>query len=156
MRDLALHSPMLLCLMTLVVVAVSSLFPASPAEPVLVAVAAVTPPALLLPLAALAAVSHMSTKTIVFLGGGSAQRAIPARHRAAVERACARLSGRPGLQRLAVLVSSVTGLPPFYVVTALCGTLRLPLRDYLIAGTAGRTVRYAGLVFLPQLFAAAS
>ena len=128
------------------------MLPLSPVEPVLVGVALVAPHWLLLPLAALATVSHMAAKTVVYIGGRGAIGAVPARHRARMESVGARFAGRRGPQMLVVLLSGITGLPPFYVVTAMCGALQIPLRDYLLAGTTGRAIRFTGLLFLPGFF----
>jgi membrane protein YqaA with SNARE-associated domain len=155
MRDLAQHSPVLLCLIIVVCGAMASLVPVSPVEPVLIAVAAIAPVWLLPILVLLATASHMATKTLVFLGGAKVDKAYTGRHRARFDRARERLAGRGGMQRCALFLSSVTGLPPFYVVTALCGSLKMPLRHFLIVATTGRTIRFAALIFLPQLFRAA-
>ena len=154
MRDLALDSPLVLCLLVMVFGAVSSLMPFSPAEPVLVGVAAVAPTWLLVPLVLLATASHMSTKTLVFLGGRKVENVFGKRNRERFERARARLDGRADLQRSTLFVSSVTGLPPFYLTTALCGTLKMPLRHFLVLAGAGRGIRFAALIFAPQLFGA--
>lgn len=155
MRDLAMHSPVLLCLVTVIFGAASSLLPVSPVEPILLGVAAVAPLWLLLPLVLLATASHMSTKTLVFLGAGRLDRVLSERQRERLERARARLAGRPRLQQGTLLLSSVTGVPPFYLTTVLCGSLRMPLRHFLVLATTGRGIRFAALLFLPQLFHAA-
>src|SRR6476661_6386192 len=97
MRDLAQHSPLLLCLITVFFGALASLSPVSPVEPVLVAVAAVAPRWLLLPLILLAVASHMSTKMLVFFGGQKLERAFKGRVRERYDAARARLTGRPSL-----------------------------------------------------------
>ena len=152
MRNLALDSPLLLCVLVVIVGATASLFPFSPVEPVLVGVAAVAPPWLLLPLVMLATVSHMSTKMLVFLGGTRVERAFTGRNKERFERARQRLVGRDRLQQTTLFVSSVTGLPPFYLTTALCGALRMPVSRFLILATTGRAIRFAALIFVPQLF----
>ncbi len=154
MRNFALHSPVILCALVVLFGAMASLVPVSPVEPVLVGVAAVAPPWLLVPLVVLATVSHMATKTLVFIGGRKVEQAFSTRNRARFEWIRARLSGSEALQLSTLFVSSVTGLPPFYVITALCGTLRMPLRHFLMVATTGRAIRFAILVFLPQLLRA--
>jgi membrane protein YqaA with SNARE-associated domain len=151
MRDLAQFSPLLLCGITVFFGALASLSPLSPVEPVLVAVGAVAPDWLLLPLVLLAATSHMATKTIVFYGGQKLEKAFKGRFRERFDAARARLTGKPALQRGTLFLSSVVGVPPFYVVTALCGTLKMPLREFLILGTTGRIIRFGALMLLPQL-----
>jgi pimeloyl-ACP methyl ester carboxylesterase len=150
MQDYLRHSPLMLCLIVVIFGAAASLLPFSPVEPVLVAVAAVAPRWLLLPLVVLATVSHMSTKTLIFVGGAKARDGLRGKSRVRFDRISARLSGRSA-QRTGLFVSAVTGLPPFYLTTALCGSLRMPLREFLVLATAGRTIRFATLIFLPQL-----
>ena len=70
------------------------------------------------------------------------------------ERTRDRLNGRPGVQRLTLFASSVFGIPPFYIVTVLCGTLKMPLREWLVIATAGRLIRFGILLYLPQYFKA--
>jgi membrane protein YqaA with SNARE-associated domain len=45
-----------------------------------------------------------------------------------------------------IAASSVAGVPPFYVVTVLCGALHVPAAAFLILATLGRAVRFAALV----------
>ena len=151
MQDYLRSSPLMLCLIVVIFGAAASLLPFSPVEPVLVAVAAVAPRWLLLPLVVLATVSHMSTKTLIFVGGAKARDGLRGRSRVRFDRISARVSGRNGAQRTGLFVSAVTGLPPFYLTTALCGSLRMPLREFLVFATAGRAIRFATLIFLPQL-----
>lgn len=154
MRDLAVHSPLLLCVVTVIFGAASSLLPVSPVEPILVGVATVAPSWLLLPLVVLATASHMSTKTLVFLGAGRVERVLSGAQRVRLERARVRLAGRLRLQQGTLFFSSVTGVPPFYLTTVLCGSLRMPLRHFLVLATIGRAIRFATLLFIPQLFIA--
>jgi len=154
MQELAQQSPLLLCGIVVFCGALASLSPLSPVEPVLVAVGLVAPRWLLLPLILLAAVSHMATKTLVFYGGQKLEKAFKGRTRERFDAARARLNGKPALQRGTLFLSSVVGFPPFYVVTALCGTLKMPLHEFLILGTTGRIIRFAALMLLPQLLGA--
>lgn len=50
-------------------------------------------------------------------------------------------------------VSAVVGLPPFMATTVLAGLVAMPLTTFLVAGLAGRFVRYSVLAFSPALFA---
>jgi membrane protein YqaA with SNARE-associated domain len=151
MRDAVLHAPLLLCVLVLVIAAVSSLLPVSPVEALLLALSATAPTPLLLPVAALATVGHMAAKALLYLGSRSAQPALPAQHRAALQRVRGLLLRRRRVQMLTVLVSALGGLPPFYLVTVCSGVLRLPLRDFLVAGTVGRGLRFAALALAPRV-----
>lgn len=50
-----------------------------------------------------------------------------------------------------IFVSSTVGIPPFYVVSILAGSLRLRFGGFLSAGMCGRLVRFSLLATLPQL-----
>ena len=152
MQELAQYSPLLLCGIIVFFGALASLSPLSPIEPVLVAVGAVAPRWLLVPLILLAAASHMATKMLVFYGGRKVEKAFKGRSRERFEAVRTRLTGKPALQRGTLFLSSVVGFPPFYLMTAICGTLKMPTREFIILGTAGRLIRFAVLMLLPQLF----
>ena len=47
--------------------------------------------------------------------------------------------------------SGVTGLPPFYLVSILAGTLKLNFWNFFAFGFAGRLIRLAFVLALPQL-----
>jgi membrane protein YqaA with SNARE-associated domain len=144
-------SPMLLCVLAIVGAAVGSVLPLSPTEPFLLALAAVAPRHLAIPLALLATVGHMSGKTLVYAGGRRADRVLSARHQRAVDRAGASMRRAPAAQSLVTLVSGATGLPPFYGVTVLSGALRVPFGRYFLFGTIGRAARFGALVLLPRV-----
>lgn len=152
MPDISVASPLLLCILAVVVSATSSLFPVSPVEPWLIAVAAVAPHWLLLPLILLVTASSMAAKTLVFLGGRKVQARFTGKTRARFEALQARMNGRPRAQLATLFTSSVLGFPPFYLTTALCGTLRMPLRRFVVVATTGRAIRFAVLMLAPQLF----
>jgi membrane protein YqaA with SNARE-associated domain len=101
-----------------------------------------------------ATLGHMAAKTLVYLGSRGTTPLVTPRQRAGLERVSALLLRRRRLQVLTVLLSAVGGLPPFYLVTVCCGALRLPLRDFLVAGTVGRGVRFGALALLPRLIGA--
>lgn len=153
MTDFAALSPLALCLVTAAVAGGGSLLPVSPTEPLLVAVAAVAPSWLLLPLTIIATVSSMLAKVVIYHGGRVATRAIPEKHRDKVEKTREQLTGRPWLRGMVLVASAAAGIPPFYLVTVLCGSLGVPLRDFLIAGMIGRAVRFGTLLYVPHFIA---
>ena len=154
MRDFATAAPLIVCALVLVVAAASSLLPVSPVEAMLVALSASAPTSLLVPVTVLATLGHMAAKTVVYLGSRRTTPLVTPRQRAGLERVRALLLRRRRMQVLTVLLSAVGGMPPFYLVTVCCGALRLPLRDFLVAGTVGRGVRFGALALLPRLIGA--
>ena len=142
-----------LSLTTITISTVGSVLPFSPIEPFLLALPAIAPRAWLVPLALLATVCHMAGKVLLYFASRGAARAIPERYRRHVERTRERLLSSPRTKALTILASSAVGLPPLYVVTVLCGALRVSLLEFIILGTIGRAIRFVALVTLPTLLA---
>lgn len=62
-----------------------------------------------------------------------------------------RLSRRRVYSTGLMFVSALTGLPPFYAISVLAGTVRIPFVLFLPSGSAGRLLRFALFVWAPQL-----
>ena len=58
-----------------------------------------------------------------------------------------RFGRRPHLLVAAAFSGALVALPPFYLVTLACGTLRVPFALYAAAGVAGTAVRYGALIW---------
>lgn len=58
----------------------------------------------------------------------------------------ARTHDRPWFAAGLVLVSAVTGFPPFAVIAVLAGQLRMNLTMFVVVGTIGRTLRFAAVL----------
>lgn len=140
-------SPLLVLCVVAAVAAAGGLLPFSPIEPLLAGVA-VTHPAIIIPAVLLAATSQVAAKCVLFSVTRRAGRALPLAPGSRLAGLRARLDGRPTLQRLTVLGSAFGGLPPFYAVTITCALLSLPVRDFAIAGTVGRALRFAAVALL--------
>ena len=69
----------------------------------------------------------------------------------ALERWRRRLVTHPSNAVTLVLVSSIVGIPPFYLVTMAAGTLRVDFGRFFAAGTVGRLVRFGALALVPHL-----
>jgi membrane protein YqaA with SNARE-associated domain len=100
---------------------------------------------------ALATSGQMLGKFAVYQAGRGALNAAWIR-RGASSRAATAVSGCPAKALGVLALSSVTGFPPFYAVSFMAGTLRLPLAAFLVIGTAGRVIRFAAVFLAPDLF----
>jgi membrane protein YqaA with SNARE-associated domain len=105
-----------------------------------------------------AAAGQMVGKSCFFLGGRTAfvrlgSRKKPRRSRSVqwLERLVARAAGQRTAAAVTVLVSAVTGLPPFALVSALAGAWQLRLPSLFVLGLAGRSARFAGILMVPQV-----
>ncbi len=143
-------SPGIILLVVVLVAVAGSLLPISPMSPVLVGIALFAGPSLLVPVVLVAAASEVMAKSLIYAAGGQADRVLSPKKRAAMDRVRVYLTGKRSFRLAAIFGSALSGFPPFYVVTVACGVLRLPLRDYLVAGVIGRSGRYAALVLLSR------
>ncbi|GGD06185.1 VTT domain-containing protein [Nocardioides daphniae] len=137
----------MLVLSTLLCAAVSALFPVVNAEVYVASIAVTSGSSVWLALAA--AVGQMVGKSIWYLAGLGGTR-IPwiatklarPKWQARLEKWHARTDGRPVATMMLFFVSALTGFPPFAVLSVLAGVLRLRLWVFLVAGTAGRFLRF--------------
>lgn len=105
----------------------------------------------LIALVLIAVAGQMTGKSFVYWAGLKGGRTASPRIARALERWRTRLTRRPSSPTTIVLLSSLVGLPPFFIITAVAGALRLNFPRFLAAGTAGRLIRFGALVFVPHL-----
>ena len=74
--------------------------------------------------------------------------------RGAASKAAGAFAKRPARGLTVVAVSAVTGFPPFYGVSLMAGTLRLPLAAFMTIGIIGRIIRFGVVYLAPGLFLA--
>ncbi|MBA3798147.1 MAG: hypothetical protein M3446_01475 [Actinomycetota bacterium] len=120
-------------------------------------------------LAAIAAIGQLAGKTLFYLAGRgvlSLPRLLPAsvhagansslpqresRTARALARWKKRIENHRWLSPVFVGTSASVGLPPFALVSAAAGALRISLLVFLIAGLAGRWVRFIAVLALVQV-----
>ena len=130
----------------------SAVFPWVNAEVIVLSLPAVAPSrAALILLVLIATAGQMTGKCFLYWAGQKGNKVLPGRAGQILTKWRDRLEARPSRAVALVLISSVVGLPPFYLMTLLAGALRMNFLVYLTAGTAGRLVRFGVLVTLPQL-----
>jgi membrane protein YqaA with SNARE-associated domain len=100
-----------------------------------------------------AVAGQMAGKCVVYWAGLNSVRAASPRMTRALERWRGRMTRRPSSATTIVLLSSLVGFPPFFLITAIAGALKLRFSAFLAAGTAGRLIRFGALVFVPPLVA---
>ena len=129
----------------------SGFIPVMNAEAYLLVVSATSSPATIVPLILAAGFGQMTAKTAMYFAGRGVISLPLGKYRERLDATSQKLSksklGPGGF----VLVSASTGLPPFYVVSILAGTVRIPFLVYFVPGTIGRLTRFAVFVLAPQL-----
>jgi len=130
----------------------SAVLPWLSAELVVVALPAVArSPVDLAGLVLIATTGQMTGKCFVYAVGRFSIRLRSARMRNALERWEERIArsrfGPGGL----VFLSSLVGVPSFFAIAAVAGSMRMDLRRFLAAGTAGRVIRFGLLAWVPWM-----
>jgi membrane protein YqaA with SNARE-associated domain len=130
----------------------SAIFPWIAVEIIVLALPALAPslPALAL-LVVLATAGQMAGKCLVYWTGRRTFRHAGPRVARAVERWGDAMTRRPRGAFGLVFLSSSVGFPPFFLITAAAGALRVSFSQFVVAGTAGRLLRFGALVFVPRL-----
>lgn len=121
-------------------------------EAYLLSVSMLSPHTAMFPMAAAAALGQMTAKSLLYLAGRGLLKLPLQRTSDRLRKATARLAGAEGGAMTIVLLSAVTGIPPFYGVSLAAGVLRLRFGLFLFAGCSGRFVRFAAVFVLPRLF----
>lgn len=130
----------------------SGLLPFVNAEAFLVIVSsALLPKSQLLLITALAAAGQMAAKSTMYIVAKTSFRRPPQKYAAAFERTREKFEHwRFGVGGF-VFVSSSTGFPPLYVVSIMAGMMRINFPVFLVAGLAGRFIRFGAFLLFPQL-----
>jgi membrane protein YqaA with SNARE-associated domain len=97
-----------------------------------------------------ATLGQMTGKCAVYWAGRGSGRVLPPRVDRAVARWSNRLASRPSKAAALILVSSIVGLPPFYVMSLVAGALRMNFAVYIACGTVGRLIRFGSLLLIPH------
>jgi membrane protein YqaA with SNARE-associated domain len=145
-----------LCASAFLLCLASSLSPAGSVEAALVLVSAAAQPAEVVPILLAGTSGQMVAKSLVYLAGRGVMRIPRLPGEARLEAVRARLAEhRTGATSL-LLGSAFAGLPPFYLVTVLAGSLRWPYLRFVALGACGRLARNGLALLLPQALKALS
>lgn len=129
----------------------SGFIPVMNAEVYLLAVSAASAPATVVPLILAAAFGQMVAKSVMYMGGRGILN-LPARKKnAKMEATREKLQKSKAGSGGFIFLSASTGFPPFYVVSILAGTLKIPFLVFFLPGALGRILRFALFVLFPQL-----
>ena len=129
----------------------SGFIPVMNAEVYLLAVSAASSPATILPLIIASGLGQMTAKSVMYLAGRGVLSLPLGKHQERMDAAGKKLQGSRIGPGGFIFVSAFTGLPPFYVVSILAGTLRIKFPVFFLPGTVGRLARFAVIVLFPQL-----
>ncbi len=131
-----------------VVAFISAVFPVVNAELAVVFAAALPNPNLPL-LVAVATGAQMAGKSTMYWLGRRGVCLASGKYAHAMERWGSRFRGSPKQVGALLFLSSAAGLPPFYVIATLAGAFRTSFVAFILAGTAGRFLRFTAVGLFP-------
>lgn len=99
----------------------------------------------------LAALGQMSAKVVLYAAGRGLLKMPFGRGQAKIDALRARLATGARTTGGVTFFSSLTGIPSFYAISVIAGTLGWPLLRFVAWGTAGRLLRFGLLLLLPGL-----
>ena len=99
----------------------------------------------------LAALGQMSAKVLLYYAGRGVLKLPRGRAQPRIEALRARLSATGQAAGGVTFVSALTGLPSFYAISVIAGTLGWPFSRFLAWGLTGRILRFSVLLFLPGI-----
>jgi membrane protein YqaA with SNARE-associated domain len=94
---------------------------------------------------------QMAAKCVLYLSGRGVVTLPLHRYADRMDRIREWLARRAGHAGVVLFVSALVGFPPFYALSILAGTTRIPFAVFVVAGTIGRFLRFALFVWAPQL-----
>jgi membrane protein YqaA with SNARE-associated domain len=103
--------------------------------------------ATLLPVVIIGTLGQMTAKTAIFFAGRGILRLPVTRDSERMRVVLAKARAWRGPIELFVFVSAVFGIPPFYLVSLVGGTLEISLPRFIALGLTGRLIRFLTIAF---------
>ena len=141
---------LLLCLTSFAICGVGALVPFVNTEVYLIGAAALVPRELWPPLVVAGTVGAMAGKVLLYYAGRGVVRLPGGRVKRGLQKAQTQMETRPRVGMALYAVSSLVGIPPFYVTTLAAGAVGMNFTFFLVVGFVGRLIRFALVVALPQ------
>jgi membrane protein YqaA with SNARE-associated domain len=101
----------------------------------------------LLPVVIIGTLGQMTAKTAIFFAGRGILKLPVTRDSARMQTVLAKARAWRGPIELFVFISAVFGIPPFYIVSLLGGTIGISVTRFIVLGTTGRLIRFLAIAF---------
>lgn len=147
-----LVSPLGITLTTFLFSLAGGIVPFLNVEAYLLSLSALSPQTPVAPVVLAAALGQMTAKSLLYLTGRGLLKLPLGGKKDRIGEVAARLARAECGAMTLVLVSAVTGIPPFYGVSVGAGFLRLRFGRFLVLGCCGRMLRFAVVFMLPKFF----
>ena len=132
---------------TFVVCVIGGFVPIVNAEVYFASIGATSERAVLFPIVVIGTLGQMTAKTAIFFAGRGILRLPITRNSERMRVVLAKARAWRGPIELFVFVSAVFGIPPFYIVSLVGGTLELSVTRFILLGFTGRLIRFSAIAF---------
>ena len=132
---------------TFVVCVIGGFVPIVNAEVYFASIGATSERAVLFPIVVIGTLGQMTAKTAIFCAGRGILRLPITRNSERMRVVLAKARAWRGPIELFVFVSAVFGIPPFYIVSLVGGTLELSVTRFILLGFTGRLIRFSAIAF---------
>ena len=136
---------------TYIVCFISGFFPLVNAELFLVLISINITKAECIPIFILAALGQMTAKLLMFLGGKGVIRLSKKKFEDKINGIVLKMKKWEKKIDIFIFLSAFTGIPPFFVVSIVAGMGQTNILRFFISGLLGRTLRFALVIYFPQL-----
>lgn len=136
---------------SLVIGFLSGLIPVVNSELYLLAVSTMAASPSLLPVAVLTSAGQMMGKTLLFYAGRGVIKIPTRKYEAKMDAVKRKFEQWKNKTDAFIFLSAFAGIPPFYLVSVAGGAMNINYLRFVIAGFAGRTLRFCIIVFFPEL-----
>ncbi len=140
-----------LYLATFIVCLVSGIVPFVNAEAYLILVSALSDKSDALPIILIATSGQMIAKSIMYLAGAGFLKLPTGKYEQKINKVKEKFTKWENKTAALIFVSGSLGFPPFYIVSILCGVLKINFMKFFLFGFLGRLLRFTITVLFPQL-----
>ncbi|WP_428261503.1 VTT domain-containing protein [Haliangium sp.] len=105
----------------------------------------------LVPLVAVTTAGQMTAKVAMYWAGRGVLDLPLGKYRKSIDKWQHRFNHSEPRLSLFIFTSAATGLPPFFVISILAGTFKMPFWRFLLVGYLGRALRFALCAAFPAL-----
>lgn len=132
---------------TFVVCVIGGFVPIVNAEVYFASIGATAERAAIVPIVLIGTLGQMTAKTAIFFAGRGILRLPVTRDSERMRVVLAKARAWRGPIELFVFVSALFGIPPFYIVSLLGGTIGISVTHFIALGFTGRLIRFLAIAF---------
>lgn len=129
---------------------IGGLIPITTTEIFLVGMSLFAPPQLLIPIILLSVLGQMIAKSIFYFAGVGILKMIVRKDGKDFEKAIKKFKKWENKTGPLIFFAGFAGIPPLYVTSILCGSLKINYFKFLAWGGTGRLIRFTLVVLFPQ------